>query len=550
MQKHDNFDRFCVMIDCSRNAVPNIDFLKTYIADIAKMGYNSIQLYTEDTYEIDGEPFFGYLRGRFTKNDLIEINAYAKTLGVEVIPCIQTLAHLNTLLRWDAYSDVHNCRYTLLCNSQKTYELIDKMFKTMRECFDSNYINIGMDEAPFVNVGKYLKLNGYKDKNELLVEHLTTVCEIAKKYDFTPIMWSDMWFSVFDGGHRSDKPYNFSDDLLKKVPDNICLCYWDYYTPNLPIFENMLNSHKKFDREIWFAGSVWSSRGFAPCNLFAMRTHATNIDLCIKHGVKNFIITCWGDDGAESSRLSTYSSLFHAICVAKGITDIKTIDEMFFNLFGLSLNDHAKLDLPNLLEAQYDAYNIDIAKPRNPSKYMFYQDPFMGIYDFTYNKDSEKYFAIHRDELKKFIGNKKFGYVYDTLYKLCDVLTIKYGIGVKTRTAYKAKDKKALKQLIKDYKSLIVKIEAFYKAFKTQWLIENISIGFEVCDQRFGGLIKRVTACKDTLIDYVKGKIDVILDLEQEILPDNKDGTIGKMILTTDQSKIISANVVKYPELN
>ncbi len=550
MQKNSNFDKFCVMIDCSRNAVPTVDFLKSYITDIAKMGYNSIQLYTEDTYEIDGEPFFGYLRGRFTKQELNQINDFAKTVGVEVIPCIQTLAHLNTLLRWGAYNDVLDCRYTLLCEEEKTYALIDKMFKTMRDCFDSKYINIGMDEAPFVGTGKYLKRHGFKDQHELLVDHLNVVCDIAKKYDFTPIMWSDMWFYNQDGGHRSDKPFNFSNELLQKIPENINLCYWDYYSPNLPIIENMLNEHKKFNRDIWFAGSVWSSRGFAPLNLFAMRSHATNIDVCVKHGIKNFIITCWGDDGAENSRLSTYSSLYHAICVAKGITDIKTINEGFFKLFGISLNDHAKLDLPNLIEEQFDVYNLDVARPTNPSKYMLYQDPFMGIYDFTYNKDSEKYFALHRDELKKFITNDKFGYVYDTLYKLCDVLSIKYGIGVKTRNAYKAKDKKALKKLIKDYKLLITKTELLYKAFKKQWLIENKSIGFEVSDHRFGGLIKRITTCKDTLTDYVKGKINVILDLEQDILPDNKDGTTGKAILTTDQSKIISANVVKYPELN
>ena len=39
MQVIDNFNRFCVLLDCSRNAVPTVDFLKTYIDDIAKMGY-------------------------------------------------------------------------------------------------------------------------------------------------------------------------------------------------------------------------------------------------------------------------------------------------------------------------------------------------------------------------------------------------------------------------------------------------------------------------------------------------------------------------------
>ena len=54
-----------VMLDCSRNAVMNIAELKRFILILEKMGYNCLQLYTEDTYEIEGEPLFGYRRGRY-----------------------------------------------------------------------------------------------------------------------------------------------------------------------------------------------------------------------------------------------------------------------------------------------------------------------------------------------------------------------------------------------------------------------------------------------------------------------------------------------------
>ena len=59
-----------VMVDCSRDAVYTVGALKKYISLLAKMGYNSLQLYTEDTYEADGEPYFGYLRGRYGKAEL------------------------------------------------------------------------------------------------------------------------------------------------------------------------------------------------------------------------------------------------------------------------------------------------------------------------------------------------------------------------------------------------------------------------------------------------------------------------------------------------
>ena len=46
------YERLGVMIDMSRNAVMNLSSLKEYLRLLKKMGYNSVMLYTEDTYEI------------------------------------------------------------------------------------------------------------------------------------------------------------------------------------------------------------------------------------------------------------------------------------------------------------------------------------------------------------------------------------------------------------------------------------------------------------------------------------------------------------------
>ena len=43
---------------------------------LVKMGYDTLELYTEDTYEIEGEPYFGYMRGRYTAREIKEIDVY------------------------------------------------------------------------------------------------------------------------------------------------------------------------------------------------------------------------------------------------------------------------------------------------------------------------------------------------------------------------------------------------------------------------------------------------------------------------------------------
>ena len=93
------FDDFGIMIDCSRNAVPGVSGLKRFFDAVAKMGYNVVMLYTEDTFEVENEPYFGYKRGKYSSAELRELDAYAKERGIELVPFIQTLAHLGTLKR-------------------------------------------------------------------------------------------------------------------------------------------------------------------------------------------------------------------------------------------------------------------------------------------------------------------------------------------------------------------------------------------------------------------------------------------------------------------
>lgn len=92
-----SYETLSLMLDCSRNAVPNIAFLKKYIDIFARLGYNELQLYTEDLYEIESELHFGYLRGRFTRKEIKDTDGYCGKRGTELVPCIQTPAHLDNI---------------------------------------------------------------------------------------------------------------------------------------------------------------------------------------------------------------------------------------------------------------------------------------------------------------------------------------------------------------------------------------------------------------------------------------------------------------------
>ena len=86
------YEDLAYMADCSRNAVLNVASAKQMIEVLALMGYSTFELYMEDTYQIEGQPYFGYFRGAYSAEELQEIEAYVQQFDMTFVPCIQTLA--------------------------------------------------------------------------------------------------------------------------------------------------------------------------------------------------------------------------------------------------------------------------------------------------------------------------------------------------------------------------------------------------------------------------------------------------------------------------
>lgn len=154
------YKHFGVMLDCSRNAVPKVSTVKKLIDVLQVMGYNTLELYTEDTFEITDEPYFGYLRGRYTGAEIREMDEYAKAQGIELIPCVQTLAHFTNPVKLPRFAEITDIDDILLIDDEKTYAFIERIFATLAENFTSRNVHIGMDEAHHVGLGKYLDKHG------------------------------------------------------------------------------------------------------------------------------------------------------------------------------------------------------------------------------------------------------------------------------------------------------------------------------------------------------------------------------------------------------
>lgn len=506
------FNKLAVFIECSTGSTPTVATIKHYIDLLEKMGYNQLYLGCTDAYKIEGEPYFNYKRGGYTTADFQEMDAYAKAHGVELIASIQTLAHLSFMGRHHVYRQFFDTGDIMLVGDDRTYAFIDKMFATISKGLSSRRIHLGMDEAFSLGLGQYLKKNGYREKRDILVEHLQKVTEIAKKYDYECEIWADMFTSNRGAGMGTDST-ELGDEKFEKIPSNVKLISWDYDTADKDRLRKIVGVARQLSDDTGYAGAAWKINGFAPYNAYSISKILPQMDVCEEYNVDKYIITMWSDAGGLVSVFSVLPTLFAAAEYAHGNWDgVGSPDkEKFKAIVGRNYDDFMLLDYLN------DPFKKNLPAKTTKSYWALVGDLFLGYYDMYLSKgNNEKYGELAKEFAA--ITKGAYSYIFEEAAALCKTLSIKAELGLKIRAAYAAKDKKTLKTLLDgDLKKLPEYFDEFVKTFEKYWFAENYAFGIEANHLMFGGQRERFDYCARKIADYIEKDMP-IEEIESETL--------------------------------
>jgi len=552
MKKHQNFsiieepqfDMLGIMVDVSRNAVLKVDSIKTILKKMAIMGLNMMMLYTEDTYTVPNRPYFGYMRGRYSYDELKECDDYADMFGVEIIPCIQTLGHLEQVLKWDFTNDFMDTPDIVLAGSDKTYEFIEDMIKAASAPFRSKKIHLGMDEAHNIGLGKYLDINGYSRRFDIMNRHLIKVKEITDKYGLEPMIWSDMYFRLASKtGDYYDNKATVPEDIANSIPENVGLVYWDYYHNEEDEYIQFISKHKDLKRELIFAGGVWTWSGITVNYRKTFTTTNAALSACKKEGIRKVFATMWGDNGAETN---IFSALLGMQLYAEHGYSKEPDEEKLKSRFEFCTGGKydAFLELSSLDRIPGEDYDV-----ANPSKYLLWQDVLIGLFDkHVEGKPIGEYYANLVQRFEKLADEAgQWRFVFDMPLKLCSVLSLKCDIGLKIKESYDSRDMNELKLLARDkLKELYRRINDLRIAHREQWFKTYKPFGWEIIDIRYGGLLSRVETASARLEDFISNKIDIIEELEEERLYFDfcGMGSSSQLKNCNSYSRIISASPI------
>ena len=228
--------------------------------------------------------------------------------------------------------------------------------------------------------------------------------------------------------------------------------------------------------------------------------------------------------------------LLAAAKMANGEFDREKIKEEFRVKYGYAFDEFMNLELPNITEEEESHYH-------SPCKYFLYNDPFLGIFDFSAHKDLPRRYAEAAERLSASINGRTYDYLFDVEQKLLRVLSKKCDLGVRLREAYKADDRESLQVLAEqEFPQICKDMEAFVDAFRNLWLRENKAFGLEVQEIRLGGLLFRMEMCRQRLVSYLNNEVYKIDELEEKNLS-KYSGFEGKGFCYNQYKSIVTASV-------
>jgi len=497
------------MIDASRNGVPRVEAMEQRVIELALLGINQLALYTEDTYEVDGHPLVGYMRGAYSKRELRRLVVFAKRFGIEMFPCIQTLAHLEQVLQYRrAYAPIRDTASVLSVNAKGTRDFVAALIDSASAPYDSKLIHIGMDEPWDLGRGTEFRVSTKIDPRELYLQHLRLVARLCGERQLEPILWGDFVL----GQHTWNGDLPMTPAQWRRIPKQVTLDYWQYFSEDEERYRTDIQRYREFGFEPIVSPAVWNWDRFWGLYDKAKRTFEPMLRVAKAEGLRRVLMTMWGDDGQEAPYRSNFPSLalYAEHCFRKQ-PRTEQVSHMVEVLTGDTLEGFL---LPSELDCP-DA--IALRKNGNLAKTLTWDDPLLGLFSSHLTR---KPLSAHYQKLAARLGlqAKRAAPRNRSLFRFAAAvaacLVHKADLRARARRAYLADDRRALQRSVAETNKTIRAMQQQWQAHRAIWLEENKPFGLEVLDLRYGGQISRLHVFRDKLRAHLSGAAPTIEEFD------------------------------------
>lgn len=506
-------------LDLARNNPLSRQGLEYFIRHSAIMGLNRLLLYLEDMFELPGYPYFGYMRGRYTKEELRALDDYADSLGVELCAVIEVFGHQEKYLKYNAAAPVKGSAQVLLVGEEETYIFIEEMMKSIQDCLKSRTIFLGCDEVRTANEGAYRAKHGEVPLEEVFHEHINRVYNIAERLGLKPYIYDDMYFYLRytepmpAHGYCCDEHVVFDSKIHENFPKGMSHVLWNYTEEDEDKMVRIMQKSKELGGNMLWLGAVRSWQSYCMKFTPTITTAVVGIKAAKRAGVEEIAVSIWEDSGETPHFFMLPAMLIYAQLDYGEEYDEAEINREVRFLYGADFSDFKQIERADKV------HDHDV--PELATKFLLYNDPLFGLLDYQIKGLALKdfYGDLVRDYENRGPAGGPLKLCFDQFKAILSVLELKADYGLRLKAAYDRKDRAALRTLSDE--SLILKAR-FKTLLETDWALFTSyyrSFGYELLEMRRSAMISRFETVHRKLEKYLSGESEIIEELEQERLP-------------------------------
>jgi hexosaminidase len=298
-----SFDFRCFHLDIARGGVPNVNAFKNILKWLFLLKYNYFAVYFEDLYPWKTHPNIGKKRGGLSQDEWNTIIAYARKFGIEVIPSLELLGHMEHTLAlpeyrkyaelwWLSHRAADGC---IDAGSDEARGFTLSLLQDVLETSPCEYVHIGGDETWSLGRGRSLDRTWTYQGPELFLSHYKALLNQVRTHGKKPILWGDM----LTGMYLTDKERErWSKVVESELWDDALIANWDYEPSDETHFEQKIDSVGRIHKQV-ACPSLHNYLTYYPRFDAALKNVTSFLSAAKKKGLKGFMVTAWGDDGSE-----------------------------------------------------------------------------------------------------------------------------------------------------------------------------------------------------------------------------------------------------------
>ncbi|MEI7603336.1 MAG: glycoside hydrolase family 20 zincin-like fold domain-containing protein, partial [Opitutae bacterium] len=283
------------MLDISRCKIPTQNEFRQLIRALARLRVNQFQLYIEHSFAFPGHDEVWRDASPLTPAEIEQLDRECLSLGIELVPNLNTFGHMERWLRHPKYRSMAECPEGWIHPLTQQFKPIpgtlkpdDESLKFIGDLLDkylphfrSRQVNIGGDEPWELGQGFSKGAVEKKGKHAVYLNHLQKICKLVEARGRTPQFWGDILLEDLN--------------LASEAPVLAMPVIWGYDAGHP--FNQQAERLNSLGRSYLIAPGTSTWQSFTGRLENALTNQVEAVAAAIKYQAQGILITSWGDNG-------------------------------------------------------------------------------------------------------------------------------------------------------------------------------------------------------------------------------------------------------------